>query len=325
MLTFLFVVVTTEAYLRTLDDGRPRWWLIGVTWLWACCHGLWFLGPAIGFLVVAGQALTRTVSWRGLLTLAAVPVLSTVAAALTPVGPGLLSSPFQVHGVTAFITEWQPPDASDPAFLAVLALLLPVAVTVVAKPSKRSVSIALVAVLAFWLAITYGRTVAVAAAMLAPLAAEALQQLIHTHREPKRVEATRTIAFGAVGLVVAAALAPTLAAKPAVGPNSLDPAIASLPQRSVVCNAWEDGGWFIWRHPNVKVTMDPRVELYSTDHIESYLDFIAARPGWDAYVKDSGCRYAVLPTDSPTIEALRTKLSWTKLAQAGGDVLLGAP
>jgi hypothetical protein len=32
--------VVTAAWLSTARDGRARWWLIPLTWVWACSHGM---------------------------------------------------------------------------------------------------------------------------------------------------------------------------------------------------------------------------------------------------------------------------------------------
>ena len=48
LVTFALTVVVTGAWLDTIKDGRPRWWLVPLSWLWACSHGLWFIGPVIG-------------------------------------------------------------------------------------------------------------------------------------------------------------------------------------------------------------------------------------------------------------------------------------
>ena len=38
---FILLAVSLAAWLRTERDGRIRWWLLPLTWLWACVHGTW--------------------------------------------------------------------------------------------------------------------------------------------------------------------------------------------------------------------------------------------------------------------------------------------
>ena len=67
--------------------GRTPWWLVGLSWVWACCHGLWFLGPLVGLVVVVGLALDRARPRAELLRLLAVPLLSVVARGPDPDRP----------------------------------------------------------------------------------------------------------------------------------------------------------------------------------------------------------------------------------------------
>lgn len=50
-----------------------------------------------------------------------------------------------------------------------------------------------------------------------------------------------------------------------------------LPIGTVMCNDHVHGGWLMFRHPGLRPTMDTRVELYTVQHITSYLRFIAAK------------------------------------------------
>ena len=59
VLSFGFAAITAGAWYATSRDHRARWWLVPMTWLWACCHGFWFFVPALGLLVGAGMLLDR--------------------------------------------------------------------------------------------------------------------------------------------------------------------------------------------------------------------------------------------------------------------------
>ena len=80
--TFVLTVVTAGAWLKTSTDLRARWWLVPLTWVWACSHGMWFVAPIIGLSVVAGMALDRAANPRQIARLASIPVASTAAAAV---------------------------------------------------------------------------------------------------------------------------------------------------------------------------------------------------------------------------------------------------
>ena len=44
VISYLLVAVTVGAWLRTRDDGRLRWWLVPLAWVWAMLHGMWPIG-----------------------------------------------------------------------------------------------------------------------------------------------------------------------------------------------------------------------------------------------------------------------------------------
>ncbi|GAA6527554.1 hypothetical protein [Intrasporangium sp. DVR] len=323
LVTFALTAVVTDAWLRTTVDHKPRWWLMPLTWLWACSHGMWFMGIVVGGATLLGLAASRRVDLRAAFRLALIPLASLVAAAVTPVGPVLLTSPFQVSGVTAYITEWQPPSANDPAFLAALGLILIVVVDAARNRQGRASYVVLLTVLAFVLAVAYARTAGVAAAIVAPLSAAGLTRLA---RQPAPTVSHRenqvTAGFGIVALAVAAVMVPTVAARPGLGANELDAEIAALPVGTVVCNDWLDGGWLIWKHPNVRVTMDSRVEIYSVDHIRGYSAFVNAGKGWEAYLAENSCTVALLRTDSAIAHVLVAHAGEGGATTRGGHVLL---
>jgi len=321
--TFALTAVTTGAWLRTRDDGRPRWWLVPMTWVWAMSHGMWFVGPLVGLVVVGGLVLERRVTLRSAGRLALVPVLSMVAAVVTPVGPRLLTSPFQVSEVTAYISEWQRPASTDPALWAALALVLVVFVDQVRHVDRRRWSTLLLTALALALCVAYARTVGLGAVIAAPLAANVIQSWTRQPvRAPERREHIATGTMSGVALGLAAVLAVMVARAPALGPNALDDALDRLPLGTVVCNDQVDGGWLMLRHPGIRPTMDTRVELYSVDHIRAYHAFMGAEPGWQGYVSGTRCTAALLATRTPVVKALTAEPGWRPVASGNDYVLL---
>lgn len=322
LVTFALTAVTTSTWLLTRQDGRARWWLVPVTWLWACSHGMWFMGPVVGGVVVAGMALERRVSLRDVARLTTVPVLSVGAAAVTPVGPRLFASPFQVGGVTPYISEWQRPSLTSPAVLSALVLALVIGLDLLRRRAEWTTILLTVA--AVGLTLSSARTVGLGAVIAAPVAAAAMQHLL---RQPVASPPSRErVVVGVVGvlsLVIVGLAAPAVAAAPALGPNGLDGALDALPRGTVLCNDQVDGGWLMLQHPGLRPTMDTRVELYSVEHIEAYLGFVAGSAGWEAYPRRVGCTYAVLPTSAAVIPAMRASGDWPVVAESPGYVLLG--
>ena len=55
VISYLLVAVTTAAWMSSRADGRARWWLVPLTWVWAMCHGMWPVGIVIGLVAVVGH------------------------------------------------------------------------------------------------------------------------------------------------------------------------------------------------------------------------------------------------------------------------------
>ena len=73
VLSYLLIAVTTAAWLETRRDGKVRWWLVPLAWVWAMVHGMWPVGIIIGLVALVGLALDRAVTRRQWLRLAAIP------------------------------------------------------------------------------------------------------------------------------------------------------------------------------------------------------------------------------------------------------------
>ena len=64
LVSIALAAVVTAAWLCSARDLRARWWLVPVTWVWACSHGLWFVGPLVG-LARRGRSGPRREPARG--------------------------------------------------------------------------------------------------------------------------------------------------------------------------------------------------------------------------------------------------------------------
>ena len=93
----------------------------------------------------------------------------------------------------------------------------------------------------------------------------------------------------------------------------------------MVCNDYGSGGWLIWKHPNVRPAIDGRTEIYPSPTSRSYMSFQNAAPGWDAYLRKTGCRTALVPSDLPVAEALVRQTHWTVAARGSTYLLLPPP
>jgi hypothetical protein len=325
LVSFILLLIVTSAWLRTAQDLRPRWWLIPVSWLWACSHGMWFSGVVVGAVVVVGLILDRRIRGAVALKMLAVPVASLLVAAVTPAGPKLLLSPFAVGGITKYVTEWAPPSIHDlsPAVTAVMIGV--VALTWLKGREIAWTNIGLLLVATCW-ALLSARTVTLGAAMTAPLMAAALQSLLPS--PAPRMSLREVAALGCSGvacLVAVTLLLPGSMGTPANVPNALNASLDRLPPQTVIFNAYELGGWLLWRHPTLEPVIDGRAEAFPKAHFETYVETSNVVTGWEGFLETTNSAHALVKEHSALATALDERLHWRSLGRADGYVLLVAP
>jgi hypothetical protein len=327
LVSFVLLAVTVGAWWKSAGDLKPRWWLVPMTFLWACCHGMWGVGALIGVAVIAGLVLDRRLDRRTALRLLAVPALSVVAAALTPVGPRLLLTPLQVSSNAAqFVQEWQPTSARD-LFAAVTLAMIGLAILPwIRGRSPRPWWQVILAGTAVVATLAMFRTIPIGAIIAAPLLASALQE----QRGQPPAPLTRRGTSAWIGLAVAAAIvavpvAGAVAQRPSGWPEGLRPQLGAIPAKTVVLNDFAAGGWLLWAEPQLTPVIDLRSEIYSMAYISDYRRTEQVRAGWQEFLHRTRPQYALLKTDAPLTVALRQQLSWTAVGQDNGYVLLKAP
>jgi len=324
---FVFLAITVGAWWRSALDLSPRWWLVPLTWLCAACHGLWILGIFLALVFIAGLLLDRRLTRTATVRLLAVPLLSVVAAGLTPLGPKILLSPLAVGAnASEFVGEWQSSTVHDPFTVLTLAMLALVIVSWVRssrRPPWWQIGLLLTS-LAQTLATS--RTVAVGAVMAAPLIAQEIQ----LYRDRRVAEPTRRSRIGwaaliLAGLIAAVPLAAVRAQDPVGLPLRLGAQLSAIPVGTVVLAEGDISGWLFWACPGVRPVLDPRIEIYSAAHVRAFVSAMAAGPGWQRFVERTRARYALVLTDSPIATALVESRRWSRIGEDAGFVLLRAP
>ena len=323
---FVFLAVAVGAWWRTALDLKPRWWLVPMTWLWACSHGLWSVGVALGLVIITGLLLDRRLTREATTRLVAISLLSLAAAGLTPLGPRLLLSPLAVgRNASEFVREWQSTSVHDPfavVALAMLGLVILSWVRLGRQPPWWQIGLLLTGVAAT-LAAT--RTIAVGAVVAAPLLAHEIQ-LYRAHRvvATTRRAGSAWVALILIALVAAAPLSAARAQDPVAVPQRLKPQLSVIPSGTVVLAEGDISGWLFWADPQVKPVLDPRIEIYPPAHIHAFVSAMAAGPGWRKFVDRTGARYALVITGSPIATALVERAGWSQIGKDAGFVLLRA-
>jgi hypothetical protein len=325
-LSFLLVAVTAAAWMRTREDGRLRWWLVPLTWVWAMLHGMWPVGIVLGLVAVAGLALDRERTRDELGKALLVPVLSAVAAGLTPVGPALYGAVTGVGSRAHYFAEWGTPDFTAPA-LVVLGLMLAVAVVLVVRRGRATWFDLAFLLTAGACAVWSWRTVPVAAVVLVPLiAAHALPA---DGREPParpgRLElvllaGALVLALGALGAAV-----PATADAPPAQPAWAEAELGSLPAGTAVLGEWDQGGYLMWRYPRLDLLMHGYGDTFTDAELQRNSDIVGLAPGWDDELRATGVRIAVLRPGNPLAYALEHQLRWKVLHRSPTLEELQAP
>jgi hypothetical protein len=333
MVSFVLLPVVVCAWLRTERDLRPRWWLVPLTWAWAMCHGYWFIGVLVGVIFAGGMSLRARfaggrLNARESAGLLAIPLLSICSAMLTPVGPGLALAPSRVSERGQFVQEGMRTAFDRAQPWVVLAMILTVAL--VWSLTRRDVSVARLGLLvmsAGWLLITE-RTVAVAAILVAPLLASALQAAIG-ERSADDAWATKRgvlsfVGFAGLGLGILAFVVPHTADEPGDVPTAFDSRLREQPHDALILNEYTIGGWLAWKYPHLDVVVDPLADAYSIEHLRNAVDAKHARGQWREFVAATDADLAVLDSRDPIVVALE-EAGWVVEATDWPFVLMTPP
>ncbi|GAB3065681.1 hypothetical protein [Pedococcus soli] len=346
---FVLLVLAIGAWWRTGVDHRARWWLVPLTWVSACTHGVWVLGLVVGGLVVLGLGVDRAVPARTWGRLVAVLVVSFLAAGLTPIGPRLLLTPFQVgSNGREFVSEWFPSSVHSPDVMLALAMLA-LAYAAWLRLRERPATWQLLPFLAaIGFILTMQRTVAVGAFLAAPLLAGQVERLLAARARAREVRAgsghgspaaprpdrtsfalrRRELGCWAAGLVLACLVAIPPADSRAgtvhAVPTALQQQLRVLPPHTRLVADGDVTGWVLFTAPQVEPVFDLRIESYDAAYVKRYIAAMEAAPGWEQFVADGSTRAALLPASSPLALALVEQLGWSVVGRGDGYQLLEA-
>lgn len=325
ILSFILLALVTTLWLKSVDDDQVRWWLIPLTWVWACLHGLWLTGIAVGACVVVGMFLDRQRPLRRTGLHALVVVGSLVAAALTPVGPTLVLRPSGMTAYAQFVSEWAPPELLTLRSGAALGMAALIVVIWARRPSAPSWAHIGVLIVATAWALLYSRTVAIGGVMLAPLTAKVLAESfeeLHRIEKETRWEWVPLTAATLVFAVTSVLMAPAVSREAVPYPKGLTNELTQMPAGTAVLNDYSLGGWMLWNHPSLDPYIDGRADVYSLRHFDRYKSILLVKPGWDRMIDDDHVYVALLNTASPLADAMLRSGNWRVLGQDAGFSLM---
>lgn len=327
---FVLLVPVIAAWWSTAQDQRPRWWLVPLTWVAASSHGVWAVGGALGAVVTVALVLGRLVDRVQAARLVGLLLACAVAGALTPVGPRLLLTPFEVGSQgRQFVQEWLPSSVRSP-HVAVVLVMLALAWVIWIRTGRRT-ALPEVCLFLFTIGLTLymQRTVAIAAIVAAGLAAAAAEDLLSRRgRMPPFAQRGATALWclcALAGIGIAAPVSAARAQTPAHVPTELAVQIRGIPDGTRILVDGDTSGWLLYTAPELKPVFDVRIEVYAPEHVRRFIATMAAEPGWEKFISDTGAQTALVKQDSAISAALQEQLRWQAVGTDAGLVLLEAP
>lgn len=321
LVSYLLVVVTLGAWLGTARDGRVRWWLVPLTWLWAMLHGMWLIGVVTSLAGAVGLLLDSPGDRRRAARALAVPVGSLLAAGLTPVGPGLYDAVLTVGGRTEYFSEWRPTDFTSPTG-AVVAALIAASVVARARSGPDGWLADLLLLESIGWALYNSRGIPVAAAMLAVLLARQLGRGAVTPTPVSARESRLTLLAAAVAVTAAAGFAALMPDPTPEEPSWLAPSLRALPPGTPVLSEIPFGSYLLWAHPEVDAAYNGYADAYTDAELEDVFDVLDREAGWLEVVDRQGIDVALVRTDGPLAYDLERVGGWRVVHRADDVVML---
>ena len=323
LLSYLFVVITVSAWLATWRDGRPRYWLVPIAWIWPMCHGMWPVGISISVAALTGLFLESRFDHRALLRMAIIPVLSIVVAAATPIGLDSYRTLLVAGSRREYFQEWGATDFTTPHAL-VLAVMLAVVIAGGLRQTRVPwTHVALVLLATMWILYSL-RTTVIGSLIITPILATTLNRLVPTRMPFGRAEKA---VVSAMTLIACCALVPLVASRQdtSVVPAWVDSRLQAMATGTRILNDWDTGSYFLYRHPQLAFVMHGYGDVFTGNELERNSDLMHLEPGWDATVEELDVDAALLDPDSPLAYTLEEVLDWDVEETDDSFVLLRPP
>ena len=298
--------------LAVADDGRLRWTLPPLMWLWASIHGGFVVG--IGYLVLDGL---RRRDRKRIIDVAAV----TLVTLLTAHGLGTWQVVVQFLGngeALDLISEWLTPNLISIELFPFLLGIIAILVGAIRGRVKMADLWVIVPFLAF--AFTANRAVPLAGLVLAPWFVASLMPL-----GKKATSTTKT--QGALNAVILALVVVLPWVVPIEGGLDVERFAVDAVEQLQPGPAFHDdavGGYLIYaKWPERLVYIDDRAELYQED----FVDFVTARDAdeiWREVFDRYGIKQALLKDTDRLSQVLKAE-GWETIFKDDTFVLLVAP
>jgi hypothetical protein len=353
LFTWLFTLLCCYL-IEEKKNTRWIWAVPAIVLVWANVHGGFLIAFALLGLTLLGdlwsvQTGAGPHARESAKRIGRVLAVSIMGSLINPYGINLyihiyqyLTDSFLMH----HIQEMQSPDFRTLAAKCLFILLLLTAVTAIAKHSRLSPGELLILVFFAYEALFAARNIPLAAIVLtltiAPLLSSSGVSPSHSLGRRLRGFSDRmgmmelqarghlwAIAFAAVTLA-ACANGGTLFGKQLINANfnpdkfpirATEYLVQHPPTGPLfTTDAW--GGYIIYRAwPRVRVVVDDRHDMYGSEYMQQYLKIVNGNWDWEAQLRSTGARSALVSPNSAIGSLLRQSPDW-KLVYDDGQALL---
>lgn len=322
--SLLFILLSINV-LDAFQAGRRKllFLLVPLMVLWVNLHGGFIFGLVLIGIYLVGNMID--LQWDKVRTLALLFGLCLAASLLNPHGYSILFFPFRFIGdpfLMNTIQEFMSPDFHKWPFFAYF-LLLSIAVFTLARPSLTTIELLLV-LFAFKAGLSSVRNMPLCAALVAPILARQLTQLLKGWGQgfSERIREQDRNAKGSFWAVIAIAGMVTMIA---TGKFSVTPkgaplaALEFLSQEKILgrmFNHDEFGDYLIYKlWPQYQVFIDGRSDMYGKEMLKDYLAVVKLKPNWRDVFDKYQVDWVFFSTGSPISVMLRSQPDWARIYQ----------
>ena len=297
---------------------RPEIALPLVMWLWANTHGSMALGYVFLALHLVGRGLDGAWCWRRENAherkLALGGLLSIAVLLVNPYGPTLLLFPIELMakgGVLKDVVEWMSPDFHSPQGLA-FGLWLVVSMSVLIRSrttSRRDLVVVLpFVVLALWAM----RNLAIATIIALPAVARAsvprrARNAAASQQSRQNFKLGGVIGIGVV--VIGFVFAVQAAGEKQFNERGYSVEAyrfvkATLGTNTRLLTTDANAGWMIAAHPEQKIFMDDRYDMFPAAIVSDYVTIARLHPGWREVLDKYRIQTVMWPTSNALTQLL---------------------
>jgi len=334
MLSFFFSTVVIFLIYDYKRYGRDHlWWFIPLIWLWGNLHAGWSIAYLLLFAFIVGEAFNKALvldvhgmGWAGWRKLLLVTALSIPTLLISPYGLDNLLVPINTVNIGPlrdFIQEWNSPNFQGRETWPFIALMMSLVGALWASRLKFDWSGFFLLIGTLFLALLYGRNIAVFAVAATPILTHHLHNALQVHGIQIKARQTVSPRMGRLNALLAGvvvlgvviyALSVLLPATVEDAQSQFLPidATAYLNQHTYsgnMFNSYNWGGYLMFAAPQYDVFIDGRTDLYG-DFLNTYLDTALGQAGWRETFADYGINLVMVEKSSGLDQKLREEMEW---------------